>query len=249
MIAPLKAKLENHFQSSDDDTPLIAEMKRAFTNDFGRRYADVSDLLYTASALDPRFKAVPFLSDHDAERVFTSLSIGATLIHNEEEASHADIQGQPDQGDRQTDLLTGPGQGNQEHICSQIQDAETDDDQPPCKMKRKGAALDLLFGETFEVKGASKPSCAKMASEEVVRYRERDPLPLKDNPLQWWKRQFDLPLLSSLARRYLCIPATSVAAERVFSTAGDIVSVQRSVLRHDHVDQLIFLKKNLDLYE
>ncbi len=34
-------------------------------------------------------------------------------------------------------------------------------------------------------------------------------------------------------------------AERVFSTAGDIVNAQRSVLRPDHVDQLIFLKKNL----
>ncbi len=31
-------------------------------------------------------------------------------------------------------------------------------------------------------------------------------------------------------------------AERVFSTAGDIVNAQRSVLRPDHVD---ILKKNL----
>ncbi len=42
---------------------------------------------------------------------------------------------------------------------------------------------------------------------------------------------------------FLCIPGTSVPAERVFSTAGDIVNAQRSVLRPDHVDQLIFLKK------
>lgn len=125
----------------------------------------------------------------------------------------------------------------------------SDEDQLPCKKKRKSTALDLLFGETFEVKETTKSSTAKRASEEVLRYRERDPLPLKDNPLQWWKRQSDLPMLSSLAKRYLCIPATSVASERVFSTAGDIISVQRSVLRHDHVDQLIFLKKNLALHE
>lgn len=83
MIAPLKAKLENHFQPSDEDPPLIVEMKKAFNNDFGKRYADVSGLLHTASALDPRFKALPFLSDHDAERIFTSLSVEAALIHNE----------------------------------------------------------------------------------------------------------------------------------------------------------------------
>ena len=106
--------------------------------------------------------------------------------------------------------------------------------------------MDLLFGEIFDVKGTAKSTPAKRAAEEIGRYRERESLPLKGNPLLWWRSQADLPLLSSLAKRYLCIPATSVASERVFRTAGDIVSAQRSVLRHDHVDQLIFLKKNLN---
>ena len=69
--------------------------------------------------------------------------------------------------------------------------------------------------------------------------------PCKKKTLQWWKKQQDLPLLSSLVKRYQCIPATSVASERVFSTAGDIVSTKRSLLKHEHVDQLIFRKKNL----
>ncbi|KAK0155232.1 Zinc finger BED domain-containing protein 1 [Merluccius polli] len=109
----------------------------------------------------------------------------------------------------------------------------------------KTAAMAQLFGKAFEVRAAARSSREK-ASEELMRYRERSPLPLTDNPLQWWKAQENLPLLSSLAKKYLCIPATSVASERVFSTAGDIVSAQRSVLRHDHGDQLILLKKNLD---
>lgn len=111
----------------------------------------------------------------------------------------------------------------------------------PLAEKKKGAALDQLFGETFEVRAAARSS--REASEEVMKYRERNPLPLTENPLQWWKAQTDLPLLSSLAKKYLSIPDTSVASERVFSTARDIVSAQHSVLRHD---QLIFLKKNLD---
>lgn len=35
-------------------------------------------------------------------------------------------------------------------------------------------------------------------------------------------------------------------SERVFSTTGDIVSARRSTLPHDHVDQLIFLKKDVE---
>lgn len=53
---------------------LITEMKKVFNNDFEKRYTHLHDLLYTASALDPHFKTLPFLSDNDAERIFTSMS-------------------------------------------------------------------------------------------------------------------------------------------------------------------------------
>ena len=47
-----------------------------------------------------------------------------------------------------------------------------------------------------------------------------------------------------MAKKYLCIPATSVPSERVFATAGDIVTAQGYQLRSEHIDKLIFLKKN-----
>ncbi|KAJ8368840.1 hypothetical protein SKAU_G00088680 [Synaphobranchus kaupii] len=71
-ISPLKAKLQKHFEASDEDTALITEMKNVFNNDFEKRYTHLHDLLYTASALDPRFKTLPFLSDNEAERIFTN---------------------------------------------------------------------------------------------------------------------------------------------------------------------------------
>lgn len=83
------------------------------------------------------------------------------------------------------------------------------------------------------------------AKEEILKYRDRDTLGLDGDVLQWWKQQIDLPLLSALAKNYLSIPATSVPCERVFSTAGEIINTKRSLLRPEHVDQLIFLKTNL----
>ena len=61
---------------------------------------------------------------------------------------------------------------------------------------------------------------------------------------RWMQNQFRYPLLSRMAKLYLAIPATSVPSERVFSTAGDIVTASRACLKPGHVDKLIFLKKN-----
>ena len=69
-------------------------------------------------------------------------------------------------------------------------------------------------------------------------------MPLEGNVLEWWKtHQTEFPLLANLAKTYLCIPGTSVPSERVFSTAGDIVRSERSVLSAEHVDQLVFFKE------
>ena len=46
----------------------------------------------------------------------------------------------------------------------------------------------------------------------------------------------------------ICVPARSVASEKVFSSAGDLVSAQRLCLCSEHVDKLIFLKKNLRVH-
>ena len=45
----------------------------------------------------------------------------------------------------------------------------------------------------------------------------------------------------SMTKTYLCVQASLVASERVFSTAGDIVTATRSCLDPQHVDHLIFL--------
>lgn len=47
--------------------------------------------------------------------------------------------------------------------------------------------------------------------------------------------------LAVLARKYLCITATSVPSERVFSKGGKIVTDDRRCLTGEHVEELIFL--------
>lgn len=121
---------------------------------------------------------------------------------------------------------------------------DADLQQPPLK---KTALEDLLAGTFTESVGtANRAKCGSGIEAEIVRYRSEMSISLTSCPLQWWKENSKFyPLLSPLAKAYLTTPATSVPSERVFSTAGDVVTSQRSQLRPENVDMLIFLKRNL----
>jgi hAT family C-terminal dimerisation region len=63
-----------------------------------------------------------------------------------------------------------------------------------------------------------------------------------------WSTQ-TLPLLSTLARRILCIPATPAPSERVFSSAGLTISKCRASLQPQHASELIFLHDSWEFAE
>ena len=104
----------------------------------------------------------------------------------------------------------------------------------------RASAMALLLGEQYS-------TILDTGIDTEVNNFLRDTPPLLDcNPTDWWKvngRRF--PRLSKLARQYLCIPATSVPSERVFSAAGLTVTRLRSRLTPEHVNMLIFLNKNM----
>ena len=110
------------------------------------------------------------------------------------------------------------------------------------------SAIEDLLGDIFVTKVVPGASLIDRLEKEFSTYRNEPVIPLRSNPLTWWKeneRRF--PLLSRVAKKYLCVQSTSVASERIFSTAGDIVIAQRASLTPENVDILIFLKKNLDI--
>lgn len=107
------------------------------------------------------------------------------------------------------------------------------------------ASFDDLFGDIFITKVEESPVSDKV-DIELADYRAEPAIKMCENPLHWWQEKKDkYTYLSKLAVKYLVAQATSVASERVFSTAGDIVNAQRACLGSDTVDKLIFLKKNL----
>ena len=66
------------------------------------------------------------------------------------------------------------------------------------------------------------------------------------DPLVWWSQhQNTFPNLAILAKKYLCVQATSVASERLSSAAGNIVTTKRNYLKPSKVNMLCFLATNI----
>ena len=76
-------------------------------------------------------------------------------------------------------------------------------------------------------------------------YMQYPTLDIDESPLEWWKLEAGrMPLLSTVARKYLSVCATSVPSEQVFSTGGNLVNAKRNSLKPDKVNKLIFLSSN-----
>lgn len=81
--------------------------------------------------------------------------------------------------------------------------------------------------------------------DELTRYlaMDLDKSKLSSNPLEFWKQFKEVfPVLSTLARQIHCIPASSAAVERCFSSTGFIVNERRTSLHPDQIDNTIVIR-------
>ena len=110
----------------------------------------------------------------------------------------------------------------------------------PKKPKSK-TALEFLFDQPLHSLNDVESQFQAYLAEPQLRFDL--------DHLQWWKTRADkLPGLAILARKYLCIPATSASAERTFSTAGNIVTPKRNCLSPENINMLVFLYQNKSTY-
>ena len=86
------------------------------------------------------------------------------------------------------------------------------------------------------------------AEREVDMYLASAITSRDDSPFEWWKtNKNSFPMLSKLALKYLCTPASTIYSERLFSEAGNVYEAKRNRLLPENGEQLIFLHHNLPL--
>ena len=209
--------LEQEDDSDESDTTLTADIKQRVLTSMQRRYEneDVSELIDTAGFLDPRFR-LNYVAVDNVPHIKDCIAREATKIHEVLEIESGDNNStQPDE--------------------------QAPPDGPPAKKRKLGS----LFKKE-EIGNTQTLTAEQKAKEEIERYLQCPQADTESDPLDWWKLQAPLyPALSKLARKYLCICATSEASERLFSVSGNIVNSKRTCLKLEKVNMLTFLAKNL----
>ncbi|KAG7340381.1 hAT family C-terminal dimerization domain containing protein [Nitzschia inconspicua] len=73
---------------------------------------------------------------------------------------------------------------------------------------------------------------------------------LKEVPEKWWEEKAPyFPVMSSLAKAYLSIQATSAPSERVFSAASMLIEKRRNRLDPELAGKMLFVAQNWDSHE
>ena len=195
-------------------------IKESICSDLQDRYVGSAlDLLTKAAFLDPRFKALPFLKSEERQHIVSLIEEDVEELINSETTS--------------------------------TQSTEAEEAEPAVKRPRGDTGEHVLLEFLKDVvqpdsDGHEDISAKEKAHIEVSKYMYIGEDATSDNPLTWWSRNSTrFPKVSRLAKKYLCLPATSVPSERAFSTAGHIASARRSCLLPETVSMLVFLSANL----
>lgn len=100
--------------------------------------------------------------------------------------------------------------------------------------------------DTAVSKVVANPNPVAAGIVEVEKYLDEPLLPRQSNLFIWWEERRNVyPHLYELMRKTLCIVATSVPSERVFSKAGQTLTEKRNRLKGEKVSMLLFLNANL----
>lgn len=180
---------------NDDDPGYIARFKATTLNDFTKRIEGIDALptLQMAVALDPHYKKLTCLREK-REAVWATLSNAFRAFYDRKQPAR------------------GPtGLEEKTFKCN-------DDTKAPVPKKQR---LTLLLSDSDSQSSADDSDAVNGAQAELIRYQEEAPIPETEDPLMRWKlNNHRFPVLSSFVQTILCVPATSVPCERLFSSSG-----------------------------
>ena len=260
-MLPLLLKLKKHLSPAESDSNFEAEVKQEMFKDLDNRYKSDSDkeFLIMACMLDPRCKELSFLSREEIDQVKVKLETVCLEIslQNTPVDPIPLVKTEP----KDTDLTVSVKSEDGPTVPKKIRYDNAKENDPPKVSENQVASvksikteyaasqdtcLEDFLSDIVITKVEGTPTLSDKVIHEVKSYISEPSIPLNACPLDWWRTMSQIyPNVSVLAKQILCVPATSVSSERVFSTAGFCSDKRRSNLAPENLDKLIFLNKNL----
>ncbi|KAF3835605.1 hypothetical protein F7725_028163, partial [Dissostichus mawsoni] len=98
LIAPINAQLFQDMTGTIGDSPMIHAIKNAIKTDLLKMYNSEAEkkILHTASALDPRFKGLPFLTVEERLEVYRGVTEEAASLENERTLRRTEVTEAPE---------------------------------------------------------------------------------------------------------------------------------------------------------
>ena len=140
-------------------------------------------------------------------------------------------------------LISSPSTNSHDHqlsiAASNVSSSSTSTSTSRTKLK--------LFREKCGLSSEPRPATKQISSikQEVSRFESIELDAYEDFSSFWRQNCSILPNLSNMARRYACLPATSVPSESSFSVAGYLVRKTRMSLTPKNLKYSMFLKDKL----
>jgi len=89
--------------------------------------------------------------------------------------------------------------------------------------------------------------CPANDIDELTKYLNQDLIPLRDDPLMWWKaNEKSFPKHSQMAKKYLACMASSAPVERLWSAAGRTMSKLRRKLKFESLQQILRISSSIN---
>lgn len=211
ILLPQLATLKHQNKCHEDDPLYITRFKTALCTDIVPRYDLLTSNMFlkTATMLDPRHKRLKCIKSNLRDAVVTHLKLLAKL---------------------ELDSMTNVEENDTESVDG-VQA------QPPIPKKSR------FVYESAEESSDEQEEIATNKSEAIRVVDLYLSMPLLDeesDPLLWWEHHKNsLFPLGNFARKYLACPATSVPSERLFSSAGNIISKKRASLLPQNANKMV----------
>ena len=230
MVVPCVRVLKSTIDSlSHKYTSRFVATLKASINDRLSKYENI-DAFLMASALDPRFK----------------LKWCKPIEYNELQAKlilklNQQLRNEQDSQITETSDSTSTATLIVDEATPEISEQVEEESEPPAKKMK--TFFSSLISEP--VTTTNTENVSQNINTMVDEYLLSPCLRQEEDPLVFWKiNQTKFAPLAKMARRFLCIPASSAPVERFFSIAGKVFRPDRCRLTDKRFEELMFIRCN-----